>query len=234
MCHSGGATSAFSGNTMYNNFDTIVIGTTLYQRRLLTPRVQRLLLASTVLHEIGHTLSIAPYTIEGCDNNSFSNKFIPSKDRQKYLEEWGNYKSVMNYFYVSDIKIVDYSDGSHGYNDQNDWEKFYLPFFEIECNIVCEPGTIPPATDKTVDENLSIVLDGWEYNEELTQRYIENISDWSPIDPIKCSWNVYVKIDEDSFPSNRNIRVYARPQVPISQWSLIVEGEIDNKGDMNF
>ena len=221
---------AFSGNTEFNRFDTMVVGMSIYQG-LLTPRTQRLLLASTVLHELGHTLSISPYTIEGCVNLSL----FKIKTIKKFIEEWGNYKSVMNYLYSANINLVDYSDGSHGYKDQNDWEKFYLPFFQIENNVICEPGILPPAKDRVVDENLSIVLDGWDYNEEITQLYISNIRDWSPVAPIKCNWTIYIKEENSSFPSNRNLRVYAWPMVPISGWSLIMEGHfISSTNEIRF
>ena len=219
ICHSGIPMIAFSGNTEFNRFDTIAVGTCIYQR-FLTPQTQRLLVAAAVLHELGHTLSIAPYTIEGCDNISLFN----IKTTKQYIEEWGNYKSVMNYLYIANKNLVDYSDGNHGKADQNDWENFYLPFFQIENNVICEPGILPPATDRVVDENLTVMLDGWEYSKELTQQYVEYISGWSPVDPIKCNWNVYIKTESDTFPSNRTLRVYARPMVPISEWSLIKEG----------
>jgi len=97
-----------------------------------------------------------------------------------------------------------------------------------------EPGILPPATDKVVNENLSILLDGWEYNEELTQQYVDTISDCSPVDPIKCNWSVFVKIEGSSFPSDRNLRVYAWPIVPISGWSLISEGYSDAKENIQL
>jgi len=230
ICHSGGLSSAYAGNTMFNRFDTIVIGNDLktiyiYQRAFL-PRTQHLLMASSALHELGHTLSIAPYTIEGCDNLSIF------KNSMRYIKEWGNYKSVMNYLYIYDKKLVDYSEGGRGENDQNDWLNFYLPFFQIECNIICEPGIMPPATEKVVDENLTIALDGWKYSKELTEKYVSKISGWSPISPINCNWNVYVRTDEDTYQSDRNIRVYARPIVPISEWSLISEGYLEDNGEI--
>jgi len=233
MCHNGVFPMiAFSGNTEFNSYDTMVVGTFIYQM-LLMPRTERLLLAATVLHELGHTLSIAPYTIEGCDNISFALDITTIKQFlegwHNYRSEWDNYKSVMNYRYMIDLNLVDYSDGSHGYNDQNDWENFYLPFFQIENNVICEPGILPPATDKIVDENLSVVLDGWEYSEELTQQYVDNISGWSPIDPIKCNWSVFLQKGDNSFPSDRNLRVYAWPIVPISGWSLIKEGYMNDE-----
>jgi hypothetical protein len=221
MCHSTGKTVlAYSGNTKFNMYDTMVVGMRFYER-LLPQRIKHLLLTSTILHELGHTLSIAPYTIEGCDNASFLSQ------RKEYLKEWGNYKSVMNYFYANDLTLVDFSDGTNGYNDQNDWENFYLPFFQIENNIVIEPGITPPATDKVVNEDLTICLKGWEYDKNLTNIFKQEIKEWSPVSPIECNWSVYVKTGKSDLPSNKNLRIYARPKVPISQWSLISEGYLD-------
>jgi hypothetical protein len=146
------------------------------------------------------------------------------KKSKNYKEEWGNYKSVMNYLYIFDKKLVDYSDGSHGNNDQNDWEKFYLPFFGIENNIIIEPGITPPAIDKVVNENITIELDGWEYSKETSQDYIDKITIESNFNPNKCEVSVFIKTNDTTYPSDRNLRIYARPLVPITGWSLISEG----------
>lgn len=228
--------NAFCGNTEFNRFDTIVIAadinTKLRVWTAFTPRTQRTTLASVFLHELGHSLGIGPNTIAGCDNSSFKNRYLPSKSRTKYLEQWGNYKSVMNYFYLNNKKIVDLSDGSHGDNDQNDWEKIYLPFFQIEVDIVVDPFYYPITKDG-VDENVSIELDGWNYSLNLTKKYEKTVTDWSPIDPVKCEWSIFVKIDDDSL-SNRNIRVYVKPIVPFSVWGLFKEGYLDSKGTINL
>ena len=227
----------FCGNAEFNRFDTIVLELNI-KTKLLTwlafsQRTQRLMLASSMLHELGHSFGIGPNTIEGCDNNSFKNKFIPSKARSKYLSEWGNYKSVMNYYYIYEKNIVDFSDGSHGHNDQNDWEKFYLPFFQIEVDIVVDPFYYP-ITKRGVDENVGIKLEGWSFSEDLTQKYVVTISDWSPVNPIKCSWRVYIKTDEDVSLNDRNIRIYDKPIVPFSVWSLFKEGYLDEEGKINL
>lgn len=221
----------FSGSTVFNRYDTIAIGTgkkeTYFSRLAFTPRTQRLILASATLHELGHTLGILPYTIEGCDNFSISQY----KTRKEFIKEWGNYKSVMNYLYAHNKKLVDYSDGSHGFNDQNDWENLYLPFFQIEGNVICEPGILPPGKDRIVDENKSIDLDGWEYVYNLSQELKEIISRLNPIDKIKCNWSVFIRKEEENYPSDRNLRLYAKPMLSISGWSLINEGywhEINN------
>jgi len=236
ICNSAGPSEAWSGNTIFNRFDTMVCGNNakmifIYQRAF-TPRTQRLLMAASVLHELGHLLGIEPYTIQGNDNISFLidantiGQII--KKFKNYKNEWGNYKSVMNYLYIFDKNLVDYSDGRNGYNDQNDWEKFYLPLFKIENNVICEPGILPPAIDKVINKNVSIVLDGWEYSKNLSQFYIDSKNGFSPITPIKYDYMVFIKTKNASYQSDRDIRVYARPLVPISGWSLIEETYLDD------
>jgi hypothetical protein len=76
-------------------------------------------MASVYMHELGHTLGL--FDFEGIDNE---NTRFPWK---KEYWEYGNYKSCMNYRYV--FKLVDYSDGSHGKNDCNDWGNLDLGAF---------------------------------------------------------------------------------------------------------
>jgi len=68
--------------------------------------------ASVFMHETGHTLGFN-YRIPGHDKNSY----YPWQ-----LGFWknGNYKSCMNYRYT--YRLVDYSNGSHGKNDYDDWD----------------------------------------------------------------------------------------------------------------
>ncbi|MBC7081512.1 MAG: hypothetical protein H5T44_04650 [Thermoplasmatales archaeon] len=79
-------------------------------------------MASVYMHELGHTLGLAYF--EGCDNE---NTRFPWK---KEYWEYGNYKSCMNYRYV--FKLVDYSDGTHGKNDYDDWGNLDLERFNGE------------------------------------------------------------------------------------------------------
>jgi hypothetical protein len=224
VCRSAGV--GFSGSSEFNRFDTMAVGTNPFETYLLrsafTPRTQRLMLASAILHELGHLLGIAPYTIEGCDNISFIGNW------QKYQSEWGNYRSVMNYLYIFDKNLVDYSDGSHGKNDQNDWEQFYLPFFKIENEIIVEPGVVPPASEKVVKKNVSIDRPGWEYNESLTNLFEKMLNEFPTIYSGACEFKVFIRISNASYNSNRNILVYARPLVWFSDWSLIKEGYIED------
>jgi hypothetical protein len=220
VCRSAGV--GFSGNSEFNRFDTMAVGTnpieTYFLRSAFTQRTQRLMLASAILHELGHLLGIAPYTIEGCDNISFIGNW------QKYQSEWGNYKSVMNYLYIFDKNLVDYSDGSHGKNDQNDWDQFYLPFFQMENEIIVEPGVVPPASEKIVRENLSVQLPGWEYNETLTNLIQKMLHEFPTIYSGPSEIIAFKRITNDTYKSDRNVIVYAQPLVWFSDWSLVKEG----------
>ena len=74
--------------------------------------------AGAFMHELGHNLGIYNGNTPGCDNRNA--QFPWQKDFWKYR----NYKSCMNYQYV--YRLVDYSDGSHGENDFDDWGRIDL------------------------------------------------------------------------------------------------------------
>jgi len=62
------------------------------------------------MHELGHNLGLFEYTFGGIDNESC------------------NTKSCLNYRYS--FSLVDYSDGSRGENDYDDWSNINLSFFK--------------------------------------------------------------------------------------------------------
>ena len=74
------------------------------------------------MHETGHTLGLFVDDFGGNDNR---NAVQP-----KYKEFWlyRNYKSCMNYRYT--WMILDYSDGTHGYGDFDDWSNLDFTFFK--------------------------------------------------------------------------------------------------------
>jgi hypothetical protein len=78
--------------------------------------------AGIMMHESGHVLGIHRGNTPGCDNRD---TYVPT---QFGWWKWANYKSAMNYRYV--MEIVDYSDGSHGKNDFDDWARIDLPRFQ--------------------------------------------------------------------------------------------------------
>jgi hypothetical protein len=78
--------------------------------------------ASVMMHETGHILGIHRGNTPGCDNR---NTYTP-----KMLGWWtyAPYRSCMNYRYC--LQLVDYSDGSHGKNDWDDWQRIDLTRFQ--------------------------------------------------------------------------------------------------------
>ena len=94
------------------------------RRKTFNIQTQReMVYAAVLMHEIGHTLGIFNGNTPGADNG---NTVKPSQyDYWKY----GPYKSVMNYRYVYS-GMVDYSDGSRGRNDFDDWDTLDLTFFQ--------------------------------------------------------------------------------------------------------
>lgn len=75
-------------------------------------------------HELGHTLGIYIGHPLGCDNQLMRNPFSIMKIIFR------NYKSIMNYQYT--MELLDYSDGSHGFGDYDDWGNMDLTFFQPE------------------------------------------------------------------------------------------------------
>lgn len=79
-------------------------------------------LVRVFMHELGHTLGLFNEVFPGIDNQSCVFPFI--KGRVIYR----NYQSCMNYQYA--WRILDYSDGSQGKNDFDDWSHLDLKFFQ--------------------------------------------------------------------------------------------------------
>ena len=133
--------SGFCHPSVNNRYDTLSVDTSLYKllvkRAAFTPRTQRLMLASAVMHELGHSLGIAPWTFGGNDNITWAQG---KAAKAAYLEAWGNYKSVMNYYCIFDKHLVNYSDGTHGPGDQNDWKAFDLTAFKKDDKEIEYPG----------------------------------------------------------------------------------------------
>jgi hypothetical protein len=133
--------SGFCHPSVNNRYDSFSADTSPYKmyirRAAFTQRTQRLLLASAVMHELGHSLGIAPWTWGGNDNMTWT---LGKPQKTEFLDKWGNYKSVMNYYYIFDKKLVDYSDGTHGPGDQNDWNVFDLTYFKHDDKYIEYPG----------------------------------------------------------------------------------------------
>jgi len=79
--------------------------------------------ASSIMHETGHNFGIRWGHPFGCDAR------FSYKPWQIGFWLYFNYKSIMNYIYT--YSILDYSDGSHGRRDYDDWANIDLTYFEI-------------------------------------------------------------------------------------------------------
>ena len=92
----------------------------IIRRKSLNKEVHRAIAyASVMMHETGHTLGIYRGNTPGCDVRGLLWALI----------NW-NYRSCMNYGYV--YYLVDYSNGSHGKRDFDDWDRIDLTRFQIE------------------------------------------------------------------------------------------------------
>jgi parallel beta-helix repeat protein len=87
------------------------------------PLVEREYVAiATIMHELGHTMSLTVDDYRGIDNNVAGTAFTSQ------WFKFRNYKSVLHYRYV--FEILDYSDGSNGREDFDDWSNLDFSYFK--------------------------------------------------------------------------------------------------------
>lgn len=87
---------------------------------------QAVIYASAIMHETGHVLGIFHGNTPGCDER------FGKYPWELLWWKWLPYKSCMNYGWM--YSLVDYSDGSRGRNDFDDWDRIDLTAFQIELN----------------------------------------------------------------------------------------------------
>jgi hypothetical protein len=121
IMHSGGESYNYDFQGRYDTM-TIPVNRIFYRNSLNclfgTPRMRRIGLAVQILHELGHTLGMNLLYHGGVDNYT-----------EEGREIWKNYESVMSYYKTSK-RIFDYSDGSHGLNDKDDWSNIDVGYFQ--------------------------------------------------------------------------------------------------------
>ncbi len=88
----------------------------------MTERVIRIGQAIQVLHEMGHSCGFLMNHSGGVDSS-----IRGAENPAEY--PWINYISCMNYGYFWE-RLFDYSDGTHGENDTDDWGLLDLTFFQ--------------------------------------------------------------------------------------------------------
>jgi hypothetical protein len=105
--------------------DSYVVSSHYADAKYVYPKTtykRNIVYASAYMHECGHTLGIFHGNTPGCDDQR--GKF----PWQINFWKWRPYRSVMNYGFM--YTMVDYSDGSRGKNDFDDWNRLDLTFFQ--------------------------------------------------------------------------------------------------------
>ncbi|DAC72334.1 MAG TPA: hypothetical protein DSN98_05580 [Thermoplasmata archaeon] len=116
--YSEGAGFAVIGWAHLNSF---IIGAQILAEKF--PRYTRGWLATAAsMHEVGHTFGLIVTKYNGIDNH------LTPKPIYKEFWQYLQYKSLMNYLYT--YAIMDFSDGSHGRGDYNDWGALDFSFFK--------------------------------------------------------------------------------------------------------
>lgn len=119
VCYYGpGPGFAFIG---LDNLDSFLIASEMQKEKHKLLSRQRLIAGGSI-HELGHTMGLTVDDHDGIDNRGAT--VIPSLEFMKYK----NYKSCLNYLYT--YIIIDYSDGTHGRNDFDDWSNLDFYFFK--------------------------------------------------------------------------------------------------------
>ncbi|KYK24999.1 hypothetical protein AYK24_05520 [Thermoplasmatales archaeon SG8-52-4] len=234
--------SGFNHPAKGNIYDVMVIGYKNKIKDILkawlvykippTGRGQRIKVASTLMHELGHSVGISPWTFEGCDNISF---YSSKQAEAKYDKTWGQYYSVLNYYTIYDTNLLDYSHGKNGPPyDQNDWLNLFVASFQYPAELIEEIYFEPPGFDKVIYGETETGITGYSYDAELTERIIRYMGEWSPVDPIKANWIVFKLEDKDINPDYKDIKIMVQPDVPYAGWAEYAEGELDSEGNFKI
>ena len=104
-----------------NHLNSFIIGAESLAERF--PRQTKGWLAMAAsMHEVGHTCGLIVTKYNGIDNHNTLKPY--------YKEFWRflSYKSILNYLYT--YSFMDYSDGTHGRGDYNDWGNLDFSFFK--------------------------------------------------------------------------------------------------------
>ena len=105
----------------WDSLNSFVIGAQLLAEK--HPQYRREQLAMTsAMHEVGHTFGLIVTKYNGIDNH------MTMKPIYKEFWIYSKYKSLMNYVYT--YAMMDFSDGSHGRGDFNDWGNLNFSFFK--------------------------------------------------------------------------------------------------------
>lgn len=201
-----------------------------------TERGMRISLGAVLLHEMSHSCSVDAdnCAFEGIDNYTVGslNLYIETKWDKNWKNTWGQYKSVLNYYYCHTLKLFDLSDGTNGPPyDQNDWGYIFVGHFQYNANLIEEPYYEPQAGETLVTSEWRVT--GYTYDENLTEQFKKTRGDYSPISPIPVNWSVYKRLEKN--PSAKDIKIFAQPDIKTTrQWVLVQEGDLDSEGNIQF
>ncbi len=223
--------------SQYNGYDTILVGNgwkpTIKTRFAFTPRHQRVCVAKGVLHELGHSLGLLPYTFPGNDITAPIGVRYPSMPKEDYEGYYTQYHSIMNYKYIwSDRTLVDFSHGENGAPyDQNDWLHIYLPTFNHDARAVEETEDEDFEDYELFDEMILPQIPGWT---NTTERVVTStIPTLKAYDTISVSTYVLLNTNKNNTPA-WNVKIYGRPNIEpfpvIQSWTLVAEGYLDEQG----
>ncbi|UCH71888.1 MAG: hypothetical protein JSW62_05705, partial [Thermoplasmatales archaeon] len=246
--YNAGVTTA----STYNNYDHIIVDSSFekvfVKRTAYTPRYQKVVLAKAVLHELGHTMGLAPWTFYGIDSMPGGNVRWPETlTGEEYSQYNKVYKSIMNYNYIfprlllhfDDRDFFDYSDGSrNSVYDFDDWGHLYLPSFQIDDETYEEPTDETFEDYKKINKHPEPVYKDWIYDEDLTIKHRDEIEQYCLVKNAKCNYRIYVKDEDENSQSDAiDVRVYVEPKLEpvVTRWSLVAEGKLDQKdGKLEF
>ena len=122
LCSYSATTRGGHSFQAWDNLDSFVLAVQYIRNWRIKERDREISMASLFMHELGHNLGLFEYTFDGIDNESCN---------ALWLKGWwvyANYKSCLNYRYS--FSLIDYSDGTHGRNDFDDWDNIDLTFFQ--------------------------------------------------------------------------------------------------------
>jgi hypothetical protein len=223
-----GHNTGYSHPSYSNKVDSLTADSSLYKlyfkRFAFTPRLQRIVIASATMHELGHSLGIHSWTFKGCDKGGYE---VPE------------YYSIMNYEYIFNKKLLDYSSGENGpENDQKDWDVLYLPHFQ-DIDVVIEGPyftKLENREDYIIEKNPEPIIDGWEYDENLTELLSGKISELPTFYFDTYNYRAYVKTDEKQNQSDRDFRLYVKADIAPTHtlWVLVSEGKLKNDENIKF
>jgi hypothetical protein len=202
--------------------------------RLPTVRGYRIAAAAVLMHELGHSIGISPWSFGGCDNFTYGNALFPNEE---YARTWSNYYSVMNYQVMYRPDLLDYSDGSNGPPyDQNDWEKLFVASYQYNDVVIEEPFFSPPVDpEKIVWGETETGVTDYVYDENLTMQFEEYVNNWSPVEPIKVNWMVFKVEDKEKNPTYKDVKILVQPyDVPFAKWAEYAEGDLDPDNNIKF